>query len=212
MNTAPPRAPARLIERRHLLWIALAALGIGLLLFMLIWRIDRGKNFYKADPNAAGQTQDGQVQVFDPLPAPLPARSGDGASQLPEAPAESAGQAARIIEPPPPAAAPASPPETSPATGPIAARGVDRAPEPVSQPAPRYPAAALRSGTGGLVRVNVDVGPDGMPTSVSIASGSGSRDLDRAALDAVRRWRFNPAIEDGQPSVGRVTVPIQFTP
>ena len=39
---------------------------------------------------------------------------------------------------------------------------------------------------------------------------SGSRDLDRAAMQAVRRWRFEPAMAGGQPTVGQVIVPIDF--
>ncbi len=58
--------------------------------------------------------------------------------------------------------------------------------------------------------VRVDVGPDGVPTSTSLVEGSGSRDLDRAALAAVRRWRFRPAQVNGRPTVGSAVVPINF--
>ncbi|HEY4555317.1 MAG TPA: energy transducer TonB, partial [Lysobacter sp.] len=77
--------------------------------------------------------------------------------------------------------------------------------------APRYPAQALRRGEQGTVMVRADIGPDGVPTSVSLVAGSGSRHLDRAAQDAVRRWRFTPATVDGRPTVGSVVVPIEFT-
>ncbi|MDO5609705.1 MAG: energy transducer TonB [Pseudomonadota bacterium] len=119
----------------------------------------------------------------------------------------------QIIEPAKPVP-PATTPATTPRPAPAASTRTAAAstPVPISQVSPRYPRDALRSGIGGLVRVAVDVGPDGVPTSVSLAEGSGSRELDRAALDAVRRWRFKPAIVNGQPSVGRVVVPIQFTP
>jgi len=61
-----------------------------------------------------------------------------------------------------------------------------------------------------MVRVQVDVGVDGVPINVTVAASSQSRDLDRAALDAVRRWRFRPAQRDGQPVAGTVVVPIEF--
>ena len=62
----------------------------------------------------------------------------------------------------------------------------------------------------GTVRVQVQVGVDGAPTDVSVLESSNSRDLDRAALDAVRRWRFRPAQHDGQAVAGTVIVPIAF--
>ena len=62
----------------------------------------------------------------------------------------------------------------------------------------------------GTVLVRVDVGPDGVPTSVGISRSSRSRDLDRAAIEAVQRWRFRPAMADGRPTVGSVVVPIEF--
>jgi len=49
-----------------------------------------------------------------------------------------------------------------------------------------------------------------VPINVTVAASSQSRDLDRAALDAVRRWRFRPAQRDGQPVAGTVVVPIEF--
>jgi protein TonB len=54
------------------------------------------------------------------------------------------------------------------------------------------------------------VGTDGVPLSVDVQQRSGSRDLDRAAVDAVRRWRFSPGQRDGQAIVGSVTVPVDF--
>ena len=39
---------------------------------------------------------------------------------------------------------------------------------------------------------------------------SGSRELDRAATDAVRRWRFTPAQSNGQAVPGSIEVPFDF--
>jgi len=39
-----------------------------------------------------------------------------------------------------------------------------------------------------------------------------SRDLDRAASEAVRRWRFTPAMSNGQPVPGSIEVPFDFKP
>lgn len=86
----------------------------------------------------------------------------------------------------------------------------DRAAEPVTQVAPTYPAAALRSREEGTVLLRVEVDAQGAPTSVEVESSSRSRDLDRAARDAVRQWSFSPAVENGQPVASTVTVPVDF--
>ena len=54
------------------------------------------------------------------------------------------------------------------------------------------------------------VGADGSVQDVKIDQSSGYRDLDRAALEAVRKWKFNPGLTDGKPSGGWVKVPMQF--
>jgi len=44
------------------------------------------------------------------------------------------------------------------------------------------------------------------------AEGAGNRLSDRGATEAVRRWRFQPAVRDGQPVMADVVVPIVFNP
>ncbi len=60
--------------------------------------------------------------------------------------------------------------------------------------------------------VRVDVDASGMPLDARIIQRSGSRDLDRAALEAVRGWRFQPAQSNGQPMAGSLEIPIDFQP
>lgn len=81
-----------------------------------------------------------------------------------------------------------------------------------SNPVPKYPAAALRRNEGGTVLLRVIVGSDGTPTDIDVAQRSGSRELDRAAITAVRKWQFNPATRNGQPVASTVEVPIEFRP
>lgn len=189
-------------SRRALLWILLAFVA-GLVVFALVLG-GSGDSFYRAEPVAP--TANGRD--YAPLPTPLPAGERDASGML-RTPAETDDdQRPRLVE------APRPPPVAAPIPAPPApASGVTR-PEPIAgrTPAPRYPPRALRRGERGTVVVRADIGPDGVPTSVSIATGSGSRLLDRAALDAVKRWRFRPAQANGKQTVGSVLVPIEFNP
>ena len=66
---------------------------------------------------------------------------------------------------------------------------------PVSTPAPRFPPEAYRSRQSGEVQVEFVVGTDGSVTSARVVRSNPRRVFDRAALDAVNRWRFQPVVE-----------------
>lgn len=66
---------------------------------------------------------------------------------------------------------------------------------PLSTPAPRFPPEALRAGTSGEVQVEFTVGTDGSVTAARVVNAEPRRVFDRAALDAVQRWRFQPVSE-----------------
>ncbi|KAF1689447.1 energy transducer TonB family protein, partial [Pseudoxanthomonas taiwanensis] len=76
---------------------------------------------------------------------------------------------------------------------------------------PRYPPAPARAGIEGEVILVIDVDANGNVTNVTVEKSSRNRDLDRAAVEAARKWRFNPAIVNGQKAAGRVRVPVNFT-
>ncbi|WP_182335579.1 energy transducer TonB [Stenotrophomonas acidaminiphila] len=76
----------------------------------------------------------------------------------------------------------------------------------VSTPAPRYPADALRSGTSGEVLVELTVGTDGSVTDARVLRANPPRVFDREALNAVRRWRFEPI---SSPTTTRRTLAFQ---
>jgi protein TonB len=180
--------------------IAVAVL-VGLVLFLIVWSGERSGA--PAQVRATADKPD-----FAPLPAPMPGQV-DGASGMDEPDADAIAEQPRLEEAPrreaPPAPPPAAPPPTAaPAMADLAV------PTPISRPAPHYPSRALRFRETGTVRVLVTVGADGVPTDVSVESSSQSRDLDRAALDAVRKWRFRPAQRGGQAVAGSVVVPIEF--
>lgn len=218
MSIPSPAPPARrsaiaswLPGRLAWLWVVGAA-AVGLLLFLLV--MTRGSDrheFYRAGetpPTAA-------VEEYAALPIPAGGETGLAPSPA-AAPTDTGtgtgtGDRPYIVEPAPaPAssdaiAAPAAQP-------PMVAAEIAARPIAGRTPAPRYPRQALRRGESGVVLVRAEIGPDGVPTSVSVANSSHSRLLDRAAVEAVRRWRFEPARRGGQPIVGTVTVPIAFNP
>jgi len=84
------------------------------------------------------------------------------------------------------------------------------APQPRAPILPPYPRSARLSGAQGLVKVSAMVDERGTVTSAEVLLSSGSSLLDRAALDAVRRAAFVPALRGGLPVACRVVVPIRF--
>jgi protein TonB len=77
-------------------------------------------------------------------------------------------------------------------------------------PAPRYPLAARRAGEQGTVTLRALVTRDGLPARVEVEKSSGSAHLDRAALEAVRAWRFAPARLGAEPVESWLLVPVVF--
>ncbi|MCG9115617.1 energy transducer TonB [Laribacter hongkongensis] len=80
----------------------------------------------------------------------------------------------------------------------------------LANPAPAYPPLSQELGESGQVRLRVAVDASGAPSQVEIAESSGFTRLDRAALSAVKRWRFVPARRGSEAVAGRVIVPIHF--
>lgn len=80
----------------------------------------------------------------------------------------------------------------------------------IAAPAPRYPVESRRKREAGTVTLLVVVGEDGRVETISISRSSGFEQLDRAALSAVRRWRWSPVMIDGQAVKVRGLVQIPF--
>ena len=198
---------------RSSLKIAGIAFCAGLLLFLVVWlNARRNTDFYRAAPTQP-QTD---VAEAAPLPEPLPA--GAGASDMPdarpEAVAEEKPQLVETAPPPPPQPLPEAPTPAAPAAPALVAAAPTDRPVPLQDqsPPPAYPSAALRRGDSGTVVVRVEVDAHGLPLDAKVIQRSGSRELDRAALDAVRGWRFQPAQSNGQPMVGSLEIPFDFKP
>ena len=75
---------------------------------------------------------------------------------------------------------------------------------------PRYPTSARRQGIQGTTLLRVFVAIDGRVTEVSVERTAGHADLDEAAAEAVRRWRFEPARSGDMPVAMWVLLPVEF--
>lgn len=103
--------------------------------------------------------------------------------------------------PPRPVAPPAPPAPVTPAS---ASAGY------LKNPAPEYPALALRRGWEGTVMLRVHVLANGKPGEIQVQKSSGRQQLDDAALAAVKRWSFVPAKQGDVAQDGWVSVPLEF--
>ena len=80
---------------------------------------------------------------------------------------------------------------------------------PISRPSPTLPEFARTRGIYGTVSLEATVNERGAVTDIRIVNGHPV--LARAAADAVRRWRFQPATLNGRPVEVRLPVRVQFT-
>jgi len=195
-------------------WFVVGGGVAGVLLFALLW-------LARPSTDAAGDGDDipsvAGDRAMTSLPAPLPAagsadRGFDYASpQDTRTPVRIDAHVPQTAPVPTPAA---SPVEQAPAA-PVTTAATDlptSVPRPVSTQQPEYPRASMRRGERGDVLLLVKVGADGRVDGVDVVSSSQHRRLDRAAVSAVRRWRFEPAMRDGQPVAGELRIPFSFAP
>jgi protein TonB len=77
-------------------------------------------------------------------------------------------------------------------------------------PAPDYPKEARSQEWEGQVLLRVFVSPEGLPERIEVSRGSGFSVLDGAAVRSVRRWKFHPAREGGEPVATWIKIPVDF--
>jgi TonB family protein len=82
-------------------------------------------------------------------------------------------------------------------------------PVPTYRIEPSYPQQANQDHVTGTVLVHVIVAADGSVRNATIQKGVRD-DLDRAALDAVGKWHFKPAMKDGQAVAVWSTIEVTF--
>ena len=76
---------------------------------------------------------------------------------------------------------------------------------------PSYPPLALQARIGGIVVLRVLVSERGAPLTIEVVRGAAGG-LTEAAVDAVRKWSFDPARKGGLAMRTWMTIPIPFEP
>ena len=125
-----------------------------------------------------------------PTPAPQPLAVATPAPPAPDAPTG-------VAAPQPPAPAVAAPVAPAPAAPPKVELPSSEA-DYLRNPPPPYPPMSRRQNEEGQVMVRVTIAADGtIRGEPTIARSSGYDRLDRAAIEAVRKWRFVPGKRNG---------------
>jgi protein TonB len=131
---------------------------------------------------------------------------------IPEPPRFETLQAIQLVEskpaPPPPPPPPKTPVVAAAAVPVVAPPRFDLAY--LNNPPPSYPVFAKRAREQGKVLLRVQVDSAGNVVDLDVHESSGFERLDKAALAAVRRWRFVPARSGERAVAGVALVPITF--
>jgi len=127
----------------------------------------------------------------------------------------------------------ASPLHAAPPSGTVSLESsvaVAPAPKLVKQVKPLYPPEASEARVQGLFVIDVVIGPDGAvkdarlvlsaptaerlkeitPSQGTAAALEGDQRLAQAALDAVKRWQYEPVVKAGKPVEAKATVTVEF--
>jgi periplasmic protein TonB len=151
-------------------------------------------------PKPAAKLPPPPVPLITAAPTPVPATFvAPPPPEVPQPP-EPAPPVPVVMVAPPAPPAPAPPPKTIPAS----------AVQYLEPPVLEYPRASRRAGESGRVLLRVYIDETGLPRQVLLARSSGFARLDEAALAAMKKARFKPYTENGQPTAGWAPAPIDF--
>lgn len=81
-----------------------------------------------------------------------------------------------------------------------------------SRTLPHYPADALARKLGGLVILNVLIDDRGSARKILIERSEPAGVFDQAAIEAMRRWKYQPGGKDGKPAQYWLRIPVRFDP
>ncbi len=83
------------------------------------------------------------------------------------------------------------------------------APKAIYSPDPEYSEEARKAKFQGTCVLWLVVGPDGRPRDIRVQRTLGLG-LDEKAIEAVKTWRFDPALKDGKPVAVQINVEVSF--
>jgi len=83
------------------------------------------------------------------------------------------------------------------------------APRALDTPDPEYSEEARKAKYQGTCLLWLIVGPDGRPHDIKVARALGMG-LDQKAIEAVKNWKFQPAMKDGKPVAVQINVEVNF--
>ncbi len=84
-----------------------------------------------------------------------------------------------------------------------------KAPQIVSKVEPQYSPTAKQAKIQGTTVMSVVIDKEGVPHTVQVKK-SLDAELDQNAIDAVKQWRFRPALLNGQPVAVEATIEVHF--
>jgi periplasmic protein TonB len=82
-------------------------------------------------------------------------------------------------------------------------------PQIVKKVQPEYTQEALDASISGTVILSAEIDENGVPSHLRLVRGLGWG-LDQKAFQAVRQWRFRPALRKGAPVRMRVPIEVSF--
>ena len=83
------------------------------------------------------------------------------------------------------------------------------APIPIYKPEPGYTEEARAAKLKGMVILSVVIGVDGAVTDVKALQGR-DKGLTEKAIEAVKTWKFKPAMKAGKPVPCKVSIEVEF--
>ena len=86
----------------------------------------------------------------------------------------------------------------------------DEPPMPTKTVAPVYPNELKREGVAGMVTMSITVDESGSVQN-AIVKKSTRPEFEQPAIDAVSKWKFEPAKKDGKPVSVQVVIPVKFS-